>query len=134
MRILTIKTSQPEAHIALFEVNQPNTNCLQTIKWHAHRQLSETIHKKIKYLLKVHNIDWSDIDGIVVFKGPGSFTGLRIGMSVANALAYSLNVKIVATNGELWQEQGCKRLLQGKGGAVAVPEYGSPARTTTPKK
>ena len=36
----------------------------------------------------------NDIDGIVVAKGPGSYTGVRIGVTTAKTLAYALNTKL----------------------------------------
>jgi tRNA threonylcarbamoyladenosine biosynthesis protein TsaB len=74
------------------------------------------------------------IQGIVIFEGPGSFTGLRIGLSVANALAYGLNAPIVATQGDEWIEVGIKQLLNGANDGVALPEYGAPVHITNPKK
>jgi len=70
----------------------------------------------------------------VVYKGPGSFTGLRIGISVANALAYGLNVPIVSTTGKDWQLQGIDRLKKGKNETSAVPDYGSEPHITLPTK
>lgn len=37
---------------------------------------------------------WKDLDGIEVEKGPGSFTGLRVGVSVANALGFALGIPV----------------------------------------
>ncbi|MEN9407713.1 MAG: hypothetical protein RLZZ455_929 [Candidatus Parcubacteria bacterium] len=45
-------------------------------------------------LLKKNNLALSDISEIIVRKGPGSYTGLRVGASVANTLAYLLNIPI----------------------------------------
>lgn len=130
MIILTIKTDNPEAELALYD---DDTQLAQEV-WHAHRQLAETIHLKIEELLKKQHKDWQDITGIVCFAGPGSFTGLRIGLSVGNALAYGLSALIVSTNGEQWAEEGIKRLLAGDSDPLALPEYGAEAHITTPRK
>jgi hypothetical protein len=53
---------------------------------------------------------------------------------VANALAYSLNVPIVAAKNHNWQEQGIKQLLDGKNQKIALPRYGQAANISTPKK
>ncbi len=75
---------------------------------------------------------------MVVFKGPGSFTGLRIGISVANALAYGLQIPIASAKGDDWLEKGIKKLgaenPPTSGVKMVVPEYGRPPHTTTPKK
>jgi tRNA threonylcarbamoyladenosine biosynthesis protein TsaB len=130
MLILTIRTDKPEAQIGLFEDNTK----LAYSTWTAHRQLAETIHLKIKELLDSQSKDLNKLQGVVVFKGPGSFTGLRIGISVANALAYSLSIPIIATEGNDWLEQGAQSLEQGHNDAIAMPKYGSPPHITQPKK
>lgn len=129
MLILTIRTDKPEAEIGLYD----NHEQLAYKKWEAHRALAETIHKEINELSKTVNKDLKDIEGIVCYQGPGSFTGLRIGLSVGNALAYSLSVPVVATAND-WIEQGIKRLLAGESDKVALPEYGHTANITKPRK
>lgn len=128
MLILTIRTDKPEAEIALYADDRK----IGSEVWQAHRQLAETIHDKINGLLQPRSLE--QIDGIVCFEGPGSFTGLRIGLSVGNALAYGLGFPIVAVGGEAWQEVGIKKLQSGQGQKVALPEYGAPAHITKPKK
>ncbi len=129
MIILTIRTDKPEAELGLFDDKKK----LTYYEWEAHRQLAETIHQKIKALLKSQQKDWQDIEGIVCLKGPGSFTGLRIGLTVANALAASLNVPIVGTTGKDWCEAGIITLKKGQSENVVMPEYGSPVHITLPK-
>jgi tRNA threonylcarbamoyladenosine biosynthesis protein TsaB len=45
-------------------------------------------------MLETHNLSPYDLDAIEVNAGPGSFTGVRIGVSVANAFAYALQIPI----------------------------------------
>lgn len=130
MMILTIKTDNPDAEIALFE----DTGELAREVWHAHRQLAETIHQKIEALLKDKDKDWQNIQGIVCFAGPGSFTGLRIGISVGNALAYGLSAPIVSAKGDTWAQDGIRRLLAGDKDPLALPEYGAEAHITQQRK
>jgi tRNA threonylcarbamoyladenosine biosynthesis protein TsaB len=130
MKILTIKTDKPEAEVGLYEDQKQ----LNYIKWQADRQLSSTLNFKIKEILNQSSISLESIGGVVVFKGPGSFTGLRIGFSVANALAYSLQKPIVGLGGEAWLQAGINKLLAGKNDKIALPDYGAPAKTTAPKK
>lgn len=42
----------------------------------------------------IEKIGFKDLTGIEVEKGPGSFTGIRVGVSVANALGYSLSIPV----------------------------------------
>lgn len=129
MLILTIRTDKPEAEIGLFDDSRE----LAYITWQAHRQLAETIHTKIQDILKSHGKRLDDIQAVAVFKGPGSFTGLRIGVSVANALAGSLEVPVVGSDGPDWVTQAVNQLEQGSNNRIVLPEYGAPARTTEPK-
>src|ERR1700674_5841625 len=109
MLILTIRTDKPKAEISLWS----DTHELGVITWQAHRELSVTIHSKINQLLRHYHKTWQDITGVICFRGPGSFTGLRIGLTVGNALAYSLNVPIVATQKKNWKTTGISQLQKG---------------------
>lgn len=125
MLILTLRTDKPEAELGLYE----DKNLLEGYNWQAHRELAETIHVQIANILKLKTKNFSDLQGIVVFKGPGSFTGLRIGVATANAMADSLGVPIVGTTTDNWQTSGIKALLSGQNDKLIVPEYGAEAHT-----
>lgn len=130
MIALTIRTDKPEAEIGLY--NDQNQLAYRT--WQAHRELSSTILSTIKQLLKEQNLELESINGIVVYPGPGSFTGLRIGTSVANSLAHALGVPIVAGDTDTWQQTGVDQLLAGANNSVVVPEYGALPNVSTPKR
>lgn len=131
MIILTIRTDKPQSEIGLYEQGEQ----LIYETWEAHRQLAETIHHKIQALLSSQGKTMNDIQGIVCYKGPGSFTGLRIGLSVANALAYGLNIPIVGVEGEKgWLEKGLQNIASGENHEAVLPAYGAPVHITQPKK
>lgn len=130
MLILTIRTDKPEAEVGLFEGEQQ----LAYTAWEAHRKLAETLHQRIADLLATQGWVWKEVEGIVVFRGPGSFTGLRIGLSVANALAYANKLPIIAAGGENWIMVGQQKLAAGKNDQPALPAYGSLPHITQPKK
>ena len=57
---------------------------------------AEKLHVYIEDVLTKANIDKSDLDAIAVSKGPGSYTGLRIGVSAAKGLCYALDIPLIA--------------------------------------
>lgn len=130
MLILTIRTDNPEAEVGLFD----GQTRLAYEKWPAHRELAETLHKKIRSILQSQNKSFEDIKGIVCFQGPGSFTGLRIGLTVGDAFAYGMDVPVVGAMGEDWIEQGIRRLLTGENDKIALPHYGAPVHITQQKR
>jgi tRNA threonylcarbamoyladenosine biosynthesis protein TsaB len=130
MLILTIRTDKPEAELGLYD----DAKQLSYLAWLAHRELAETIHLKLKTILDENKKDLHEILGIVFFKGPGSFTGLRIGASVANALADALEAHIVGETGDQWLQQGIDRLGSGADDKLVLPEYGSEPHITLPRK
>jgi tRNA threonylcarbamoyladenosine biosynthesis protein TsaB len=130
MIILSVRTDKPKAEISLFD----DTKLIGHASWEAHRQLAETIHAQLRELLTKQKKTWSDVEGVIIYKGPGSFTGLRIGMSVANALASSLKVPIVSMTGADWQEHSIREIMNGKNEKIVTPEYGSSPHITQQKK
>ena len=130
MIILTIRTDKPEAELGLFNDNEQ----IDYLTWQAHRELGQTIHSQTKALLDEHDKSIEDLQAIVAFQGPGSFTGLRIGLTVANGLAYANQLPIVAAMGDDWIRLGIGRLLKGESDKLALPEYGAEANITQPRK
>jgi len=130
MIILTIRTDNPQAEVGLYE----GVAKIAYESWPAHRELSRTLHKTIESMLADHAKTWQDIQAIVCYEGPGSFTGLRIGLSVANALRYALEVPIVAVGGDDWIDKGITRLQAGEQDEIALPFYGRDANITIPRK
>ncbi len=130
MIILAIRTDKPDAEVGLFN----GVKKLDYKVWSAHRELADTIHIQIKKLLDSANKDWADIEAVVVFKGPGSFTGLRIGFTIANTIAYSQKIPIVSCKGKSWLQDGISRLKNNEDEHIALPEYGGKVNITKPKK
>ncbi len=127
---LLMRTDKPVSYVGLHD----GEDMVSEVEWEAHRQLSDTLLSTIEDELGKQNQRWADIKGIVIFKGPGSFTGLRIGATVANTLAESLSVPVVGVQGEDWVETGVSSLHSSKNDRVVLPEYGGEANITTPRK
>ena len=130
MLILTVRTDKPEAEIGLYD----ETGQVAYEVWTAHRQLAETLHGKIRDLLQHTGYELHNLGGIACYAGPGSFTGLRIGLSTVNALAYGLQIPVVAQTGDDWQTVAVARLADGDDDKLALPEYGADVHITVPKR
>lgn len=127
--ILLLDTSTPVCRVGLFDGSST-----KEVSWEAGRQLSLGLLSYLEEQLADANISWSDVTGIVVFKGPGSFTGLRIGASVINALVSVWKIPSVGTTGDDWRAAGIARIQAGESDGIILPEYGSDANITTPRK
>lgn len=128
--ILLLNTSTPICFVAVANSNQ----VIAEHQWEAGRSLSTGLLAYIEDVLGRHDATWADIEGVVVYKGPGSFTGLRIGISVINALVNVRSIPVVGVTGDDWQGTGLARLMAGDSDAVVLPEYGAEANITTPRK
>lgn len=127
MLALCIRTDKPTSELYVYDGDQE----LSHVIWEAHRELANTLHLKIQELLVHANTEMQDFEKVVVYEGPGSFTGLRIGISVANALAYGLSVPVVSVSGDSWIKDGVKT----RGTLTPVqPVYGSAPHITKPRK
>lgn len=125
--ILAIKTDVPIAEVYIV-----NGGTITQKKWQAHRQLLETIHTAIKEVMEQANKQPHELSGVIFYEGPGSFTGLRIGCSVANAFATSYNVPIAAVTGSDWLKNGLAILEAGNGTKTVEPNYGQDPHITRP--
>lgn len=129
--ILALKTDQPEAE--LFLLNQ-ESKIISHYQWLAGRSLADTLITKIDQFLVSQKLSKEDIVGLAVFTGRGSFTGLRIGTTVANALAYSLKIPVIKASGDDWLATIVPKLEQARVGSYVVPDYDGEPNITKPKR
>jgi tRNA threonylcarbamoyl adenosine modification protein YeaZ len=134
--ILLLDTSTPTCKLTLIDLTSAGVENQERfdIEWEAGRGLAKGLLGFIQTNLEANGKNWNDISGLVAFKGPGSFTGLRIGIAVLNSLAYSRGIPIVGEFGEQWQQSGLGRLGSGESDGVVLPEYGGDANITKPRK
>ena len=118
--ILAVRTDQPCAELYLLDVKGKER---ARHAWQADRQLAATLLSEITQLLARQHTALSDLSGIVVFSGSGSFTGLRIGTTVANALAYSLGIPVVKTTDDDWLSSAESALAKAQLGQFVQPDY-----------
>jgi len=128
---LFIDTTQEEIILALFEKERLVD---QIIKKARYRQ-AEILLVLLDKLLKKRKIKIERIKGIMVVKGPGSFTGTRIGVSVANALSFALDIPILGIKKEdkTIEELFKKYKNRIKNKKPVLPFYGRPPHTTKRK-
>ena len=69
---------------------------IDKISYEAWQRQSEMMVTEVDNILKRNNIDKSELDGVVVGIGPGSYTGVRIGVTIAKTIAYALHIKLYA--------------------------------------
>jgi tRNA threonylcarbamoyladenosine biosynthesis protein TsaB len=91
-RILSIETSSAVCSVAVHE-NGYLIGCNEVVVSNSH---SEVLTCLIESLLQNLGLRLSQLDAICVGKGPGSYTGLRIGASTAKGLCYSLDLPLIA--------------------------------------
>ena len=92
--ILAIDTATRSAGLAILDPEREVV--LAEHAWRSHINHTVELTPNLYNMLATQKLTTADLTGIVVVRGPGSFTGLRIGMSVGKALAYALEIDIVA--------------------------------------
>jgi tRNA threonylcarbamoyladenosine biosynthesis protein TsaB len=92
--ILNIETATALCSVAL-SVDGNVIALRETLEEKSHASMLTVF---VEQLLKEKNLSISDLDAVAVGKGPGSYTGLRIGVSAAKGLCYGANIGLIAVN------------------------------------
>jgi len=87
--LLAIDTSTEIAGLSLYD-----GDLISEVNWNAGRSQTRTIVDQLRNLLAVNQCRLSGIGAIAVAIGPGSFNGLRVGLSLAKGLSYGLELPI----------------------------------------
>ena len=95
MLILAIDTATKIGSVALYE---DKTGIIGEINLYVKVNHSNVIMKAVDSLFDLSGYTIKDVDKIAVTTGPGSFTGIRIGVAIAKGLAYSLKKPIIGIN------------------------------------
>lgn len=93
MYILNIETSTKNCSVAL--AKEGNTIFIKEIA-EQNFSHSEKLHLFIDEALKQAGISYKELSAIALSKGPGSYTGLRIGASTAKGLCFALDIPLIA--------------------------------------
>jgi tRNA threonylcarbamoyladenosine biosynthesis protein TsaB len=91
---LCIETSTTVCSVALFD----KTNLLSIKENNNGYTHAESLHPFIEEVLNEAGVSIEKLDAICVGKGPGSYTGLRIGVSAAKGIAYAKNIPLIGMN------------------------------------
>lgn len=97
MLLLAVDTSGKNGSLALVRVDQSRFDVLELVPL-AGRMYSAQIIPELQDALARQNLKKTDIDAYVVASGPGSFTGLRVGLSTVKALSEVLHKPIAAVS------------------------------------
>jgi len=93
MYLLYLETSTKLCSVALSKEDKLIASRRSLEEGYTH---AENLHRFIDECLKEAGIKPTDLKAIVVSKGPGSYTGLRIGVSAAKGLAYALDIPLIS--------------------------------------
>lgn len=127
--ILALDTSTPLCLTWLIDGAESNA-----YEWQAGRELADGLIGYLRARLQENGRDWKDVTGIAAYQGPGSFTGLRIGLTVLNTIADSNQVPIVGETGDDWLAKATRRLESGEDDRLVMPLYGREPNITKPRK
>lgn len=95
MKVLYIDTSNDYLYSGIVI----NDKLVSEVKKNYEKDLSKEALPKVIELFDKANITPKDLDKIIVVNGPGSFTGIRIGITIAKTIAWALNIKITPISG-----------------------------------
>jgi tRNA threonylcarbamoyladenosine biosynthesis protein TsaB len=92
--ILNIDTASDIATVCLSE----NGNLLQLSRSEDQKDHASWLHTAIAELLKKNGYHTHDLSSVAVSIGPGSYTGLRVGLAAAKGFCYALNIPLITVN------------------------------------
>jgi tRNA threonylcarbamoyladenosine biosynthesis protein TsaB len=92
--ILALETSTPVCSVALFK----DKDLLSYSELRVEKSQSSNLTLMIKHCLEYARVSFAELDAVAVSKGPGSYTGLRIGVSTAKGICVGSNCKLIGIN------------------------------------
>jgi tRNA threonylcarbamoyladenosine biosynthesis protein TsaB len=95
MKILYLETSSKNCSVA---ISDGERLLCSTEEVSENYKQSESLHTFVEWALEGANLSIKDIDAVCLGKGPGSYTGLRIGAASAKGFCYGLKIPLIAVN------------------------------------
>jgi len=121
MKTLIIDTSFKYLVIAIYE-----NNCLlDGLQEHGNSRQSENAIPVIEKLLKKHNLSLFDMDELIVTIGPGSYTGVRVGLAIVKTLKtiHPYTIKVLSSLQALAGKKSCISVIDARSKKVFVGIY-----------
>lgn len=96
--LLAIDTATSCSAIAFCQGDTTNGSVIASLSFNTKITHSRRLLSSIDYLMKEADLSWNDLGGVVVGLGPGSFTGLRIGMATAKGLVMAAHLSLLGVS------------------------------------
>lgn len=113
MNLLGLECSTPWASAVL--MNEADVVCNET--WHEERARHEGLFEYLEHMMKTAGWTWQDLDMITVGRGPGAYSGLRVSLLAAQALAAPGRIPVMSVSsmealaGNLMQEHALREII-----------------------
>ncbi len=128
--LLFLNTSSGIAYLSLTK----DSKLVAEHSWESKFRHSEELLPTLEKFLKKSKVKLNNLRGIIVVSGPGSFTGLRVGITTANTLAFILGIPVMGIKSSepkaLSPELLKNKLKKAKVGEFIVPFYGQEPKIT----
>ena len=95
MKILYLETSSKNCSVAISDDEKLLCVCEEVSE---NYKQSESLHSFVEWALEGAELSIKDIEAVCLGKGPGSYTGLRIGAASAKGFCYGLDIPLIAVN------------------------------------
>ncbi|OLC52862.1 MAG: tRNA (adenosine(37)-N6)-threonylcarbamoyltransferase complex dimerization subunit type 1 TsaB [Chloroflexi bacterium 13_1_40CM_4_68_4] len=92
--LIAIDTSTSWASVALFDGRQ----VLAELTWRSHRRSGDELFPMLERVLSLGDSSLAQVDRLAVATGPGSFTGIRVGIAAARGLARAANAEVAGVS------------------------------------
>lgn len=121
MTSLIMDTSNQYLMVALYQ----DGKCLEKIQELGSKRQSENAIPYLASLLKKHQLQLLDIDEMILTKGPGSYTGVRVAMTIAKTLSVisTIQIKVISSLAAYAGTQKCISLIDARSQKIFVCVY-----------
>lgn len=102
--LLLINTALETASVSLAKEGRPGPEKKLT----SQREHASFLHTAMSELVKIEGISLKELSAVGVIAGPGSYTGLRVGLSAAKGICFALNLPLITVNTLEWMANSAK--------------------------